>query len=219
MTGIVKGLVAVLLLVAPTGIAAQAEAPEPASPTVIADEFLQAYRSMAWGAAADRMHPDALADFRLRVMLLTENERNREALVRLVDGRGVAELEAMRPQRLFEVVMTALGREAPGLIHALASREMEVVGAVPEGPERTHVVYRVIPSLSGDPARMQVMTLHRVDDRWGVLEADELDVLGTALGAIPRTTGTDSVMGTRERVGHPLRSSPGGLDQADPRSD
>lgn len=197
------GLVCALLLGSPAGLAAQEDAPRPAPPAVVADEFLRAYRSMAWGAAADRMHPEALADFRLRVMLLTENERNREALVRLVDGRGVAELEALRPQRLFEVVMTALGREAPGLIHALSSREMEVVGGVPEGPARTHVVYRVVPSLPGDPARMQVMTLHRVEDHWRITEADELDVLGTALGAIPRTTGADSVPGSRGREGPP----------------
>lgn len=215
MTRILAAVSALLLVCGPAEAVAQGEPGDAAAPAVVANDFLRAYRSMAWGAAAERMHPDALADIRLRVMLLTENDRNREALVRLVDGRSVEVLEAMPPGRLFEIVMTALGREAPGLIHALVSREMEVVGAVPEGGDRTHVVYRVIPSLPGDPPRMQVMTLHRLGDRWRVMEADELDVLGTALGAIPRTTG-----GGGERPAHPLRSSfPGGLDHAEPRSD
>ena len=67
-------------------------------------------------------------------------------------------------------------------------RPTRILGAVPEGGGRAHVVYRVEPGIEGETSVVRVMTLAPVEgapEGWAVLRSDELDVMRTAIHGIP----------------------------------
>ena len=154
-------------------------------PEEISDEFLRAFAALSWYAAAQRMHPEGLADFREDVTMIVHADRSSEVLSRLLGGRSRENFDAMEDADVFPRVMEALEGEMPGLVNGLIDRRHEVLGAVAEGEDVAHVVYRVIPRLSGDQPRIEVMTMGRSGGRWGVLRSDQLDAVATAIRGLP----------------------------------
>ena len=198
--------------------------PRPASaqgvarpPEVVAQEFLDGFRALAWRATAQRVDADALADFRAVVTLMTGIPRGRLFSEMLLGGADSAAYAAMDDPTVFAQVVGALFERMPGLLHAMAVKQVEVVGAVRDASGDTAwAVYRSLAGLSGAETEMRVMTLVRRGGRWGVRSAPEIDVLLTAMRGIPLRPPSDSVGGaappgpSHPRPGRDASGSAGG---------
>lgn len=176
-------LVLVLALGAPSGLAAQ-EAPEPAA--AVAQEFLDGFRASAWRATAQRMDEEALERFRGVVTMMTRIPRGDAFRDALLGGADSAAYAAMDDERVFAEAAAGVFTRMPGLLHALAVKDVEVVGSLRDASGDTAwAVYRSLADLSGAETEMRVMTLVRREGRWGVSRAPEIDVLLTALRGLP----------------------------------
>ena len=175
--------VAAAACLAPLRLAAQAA---PKSPEVVAQEFLDGFRSSAWRATAQRLDAEALERFRGVVTMMTripEGARFREVVL---GGADSAAYEAMDDERVFAETAAGVFARMPGLLHALAVKDVEVVGAIRGASGDTAwAVYRSLAALSGAETETRVMTLVRRDGRWGVSRAPEMEVLLTALRGLP----------------------------------
>src|SRR5690606_9148977 len=94
---------------------------------------------------------------------------------------GFAALDA--PQVFTRAIRNTIG-DMPGLAHAFYDRDDAVLGAVSEGPDTAHVVYRTTARLTGSVPEVKVMQLARTPEGWRVLWSDELEVLDAALRGI-----------------------------------
>lgn len=134
---------------------------------------------------------------------------------KLYPEEGLPGYQRRSPEEVFLRVMEVLNTDAPGLIHALVVRDVEVVGHVPEG-DLAHVVYRSTAHLSGAEPELRLMTLKRSGSRWGVLQSQEVEILVEALrgitrkirpppggwpGGVPPDTGAVGVAGNPRRGG------------------
>ncbi len=197
------------------------EGPYP-GPDSLATEFQAALRGMGWRAAAVRLHPEALENFHYLITLQVEMDTTGGPIEKLYPQGGLPLYYQKSPEEVFLRVMEVLSRDAPGLIHGLVMRDVDVVGSVPEG-ELAHVVYRSTADLSGAQPELRVMTLKRDGERWGVLRSQEVDVLVEAFRGITRkvrpppggwpggdTTGRRSRTWDRHTRLLPYPSGPGG---------
>jgi hypothetical protein len=85
---------------------------------------------------------------------------------------------------VFERAIGAMIDEMPGLMHALYDRDDEVLGAVGEGADSAHVVYRTLARIGGAVPEVKVMQLGRSEEGWRILWSDELGVLDAALRGV-----------------------------------
>jgi hypothetical protein len=158
--------------------------PQPGADS-LATEFQAALRGVGWRAAAARLHPEALAEFHHRITLLVEMDTTRGPIEKLYPEGGLPLYHQKSREEIFLRVMEVLTETAPGLIHALVVRDVEVVGHVPEG-DLAHVVYRSTADLSGAEPELRLMTLKRNGDLWRVLRSQEVEVLVEAFRGITR---------------------------------
>ncbi len=170
-------------------------------PEAVARAYLDAVEGMRWSQAVDAVHPEARQAFRtwFDVVLFPgvdpwappDGQPPEAAVPRtgvLEAVVGVPSVEAYRALSDGEVllrVFQALVEESPGLVNAWVDRTTEVLGAVPEGGDRVHVVYRLEWRLQGATPDTEILTLGRdVEGVWRVLGSRELDSLRPALGSI-----------------------------------
>jgi hypothetical protein len=167
---------------------AEAQRDRASPPDSVADSFQRALRTMAWRAAAQRLHPEGLARFRERVDMLVEV--NPSALLDdALGGLSAEEYRALSRQEVFVRSMEAMSEQMRGLLHALVVRDVEVIGTVLESQDIAHVVYRSQARLSGAVPETRVMTLKRSPQGWRVLDSPELDVIREALRGFNRGGG------------------------------
>jgi hypothetical protein len=121
--------------------------------------------------------------------LLVEMDTTRAPLEKLYPDGGLDTYRATSREGVFLRVMEVLSEEAPGLVHALVVRDVEVIGHVQEGPSVAHVVYRSTADLSGAEPELRLMTVKKDGDRWRVLDSQELDILVEAFRGISRRRG------------------------------
>ncbi len=157
-----------------------------AGPDSVAEEFQSALRAVFWRGALSRLHPEALEAFHLRISILVESDTTRIPARTLYPDGGLAAFRATSREAVFLRVFEVLSQDAPGLVHALVVRDVEVIGHVPEGPDLAHVVYRSTADLSGAEPELRMMTMKRDGQRWGVKESQELDILFEAFRGISR---------------------------------
>lgn len=155
-------------------------------PDSVATEFQSALRAVAWRAAVARLHPDALSDFHFRMSILVETDTTRAPIEKLYPEGGLDLFHDTSKEGIFLRVMEVLSEDAPGLVHALVVRDVEVVGHVPEAPDLAHVVYRSHADLSGAEPELRLMTMKQHGDRWRVLDSQEIDILVEAFRGISR---------------------------------
>jgi hypothetical protein len=156
------------------------------TPAGVADEYHRAIQSMAWAALTERLHPDALAYMRLSVRITLDVDTTGWALERLLGGvPDRAAYEALNDSEVFRRVMAGVQREVPGLLSSLVARRSEILGAVEEGPDTAHVVYRISTLAQGAEPEVLVLTVLRTAEGWKVRYAEEIAVLHTALRRIP----------------------------------
>lgn len=155
-------------------------------PAVVAQEFLDGFRASAWAATAQRIDAEALERFRGVVTMMTRIPRGPAFRDAILGGADSAAFEAMDDEGVFARAAAGVFTRMPGLLHALAVKDVEVVGAIRDASGDTAwAVYRSLADLSGAETEMRVMTLVRRGGRWGVSRAPEIEVLLTALRGLP----------------------------------
>jgi hypothetical protein len=168
---------------APGTVCAQSPVDVPSAETV-AEEFNRGFQSMAWEGLVQRIHPAGLADLRLAADILVQADSSGYVLARLLGDVPAAGYPGLEDDEVVLRLLRGIQSEAPGLLSSLVSRRTEVLGSVPEG-DRRHVVYRIQAQVSGSIPETRVMTLELFEDRWRVIDAQDLRVLHTAIRGIP----------------------------------
>jgi len=172
----------------------------PSSPEYSADLFYQSFQTGQWADLADVLHPDALALFQRRLLSVVRTDESGQ-VAREVFGVEPSALEAMATDDLFESLLRGILGYAPGMIQAMTGKRVRILGHVVEaeyGPEAiqgeaardgptAHVVLRTREPLSGSsPSRVGILSLAQDGTNWKVIGSEELDVIATALVAVPR---------------------------------
>lgn len=173
------------------GLAAIARPPVPGqsvSPESFAREYVAAVRKGDWAALGRYFHPDALAEFRkaTRVLMQSTDPRAREARVVLSGSESGAALRDMSDEVFFATFASQVLSQLPKDVRDLLFKPMgEVLGAVPDGAEVVHVVYRTrVPVLGTFIDTTDVMTTKRTATGWGVLLNREFAMFLLSLGEL-----------------------------------
>lgn len=184
--GVVCGVGAGLFAPGPT-VALHAQTIEEltATPEAAADGFLRSIRAIRWETVALFLHPETQTRFRTTVEMIVDADTTGAMLDFLVDAPR-AELTARSSEGVFDGAIGAVIDDMPGLMHAMFDRDDVVVGAVPEGADDAHVVYRTTARLSGAVSEVKVLQMRRSSAGWRVVWSDELEVLDAALRGISR---------------------------------
>lgn len=192
---------------------------EAGTPEAGAADFYASFQRGRWADMATTLHPDALARFQNRLLQVVRADASGQ-VARQVFGAEPDELESMATDALFTRLLRGILGYAPGMMQAMTTKRVAIIGHVMEDPElrasveggaeegaasgepSAHVVIRSREPLSGTaPSRVGVLSLARDGPSWKVTWSEELDVIATALVAVP-TPGQTS--GNRQ----PLRSEP-----------
>ena len=173
-------LLAALATAAAEPLRAQPLAEVTATPEATADAFLRSVRAIRWDVTGRLMHPQTLDRFQILVSMIAAADTTGEArrYLTATDSSGFA---ALSGAEVFERAIGAMIDEMPGLMHALYDRDDEVLGAVGEGADSAHVVYRTLARIGGAVPEVKVMQLGRSEEGWRILWSDELGVLDAAL--------------------------------------
>lgn len=179
---LLPALMAALFLPGP--VAGQRAVQDPDPPELVAEAFNRGFQSMAWAGLVQRLHPEALAHLRYAADILVQVDTTGYVLETFLEGADGAAYPGIPDGEVVRRVLAAVQREAPGLLSSLVSRRTEVLGVVVEGEDR-HVVYRIVALVQGALPQVRVMTLSRVEGRWRVRDAEDIQVLHTAIRGIP----------------------------------
>ncbi|MGE0160856.1 MAG: hypothetical protein AB7T31_15745 [Gemmatimonadales bacterium] len=181
-------MLAVLVLASPflgaSPAAAQAAAHASSeAPAGAAHAFLDAVRALRWQGVAERLHPETLERFRTLVAMIAEADST-DGVGRFLTGVGPADRAGLPSTTIFSRAIDAMLTEMPGLANALHERDDDVLGAVPEGTESAHAVYRTQARIGGSVSEVKVLELGLVGSEWKVRWSDELEVLDAALRGV-----------------------------------
>lgn len=180
---VLPALLSVLLLLPrPAATQDRAQAPDP--PEVVAEAFNRGFQSMAWAGLVQRLHPEALAHLRYAADILVQVDTTGYVLSTFLGDVDRAAYAELPDGEVVRRVLTAVQTEAAGLLSSLVSRRTQVLGVIPEGEDR-HVVYRIVALVQGAQPQVRVMTLSRVEGHWRVRDAEDIQVLHTAIRGIP----------------------------------
>lgn len=172
---------------------------EAGTPESGAAAFYSSFQRGRWAEMAATLHPDALSLFQDRLLQVVRTDATGQ-VARQVFGAEPAELETMATDALFTRLLRGVLGYAPGMMQAMTSKRVAIIGHVVEDPEAraaleggppggsptAHVVMRSREPLSGTaPSRVAVLSLAPDDGVWKVTWSEELDVIATALVAVP----------------------------------
>jgi hypothetical protein len=99
---------------------------------------------------------------------------------------SIAELKRLDDGEFFSHLWSAMLGQSPEMQGALKRTTLQIVGSIPEGPDRTHVVYRYESSHPDDALlclRPQMVSLRQVGNLWQLLPKSELQGLEAAIKA------------------------------------
>lgn len=154
------------------------------SPQQVATRFVGAMRSGDWNGMAVLMHPGALRQMRDILAVLLDAPNADDARQQLLGVTTIAEARALSDTALFAALMRATMQRDASFAEMLKSSQVEFLGQVDEGPDTTHVVYRMAMTVEGTPiTRMDVMSLARSPHGWRGLLKGDMSALGAALRA------------------------------------
>jgi hypothetical protein len=197
-----------------------AQEPEAGTPEAGAAAFYSSFQRGRWADMAASLHPDALASFQHRLLQVVRNDATGRVARQVFDAEPV-ELEAMSTDALFTRLLRGILGYAPGMMQAMTSKRIAIIGHViedpaarasveagaPSGAPSAHVVIRSREPLSGTaPSRVGVLSLAPDDGVWKVTWSEELDVIATALVAVPTPGETSGARHNREDSGTPPNS-------------
>ena len=157
------------------------------APSAVLERFHDGVRALRWDVIVSTLHPGALASYRSTVDGYVGSRLGPTVLSRWIEADRAAYAE-MADEEVLRRVFRGLGRDAPGLVHALVSRPTRVLGSVQEGSDTAHVVYRLEPGLVGEPSEVKVATVVRDPaGAWKVRESAVVEALRTSLNGVLRT--------------------------------
>ncbi len=178
-----------LLQAAPSQAPAQsAAAPaDTESAQQVTMHFIDAMRANDWNGVAKLMHPAALHQLREFFSVLFEAP-NADAIRRdLLGVSNVVEARALSDTALFERLLRSSAR-SPEFANVFRSAQIKILGQVNEGPDTTHVIYRMQMTMEGTPVTtMDVFSLARSPAGWrGLLKGDMAAFAAAVRAAIQR---------------------------------
>lgn len=171
--------------------AAPASPPRATSDTESAQQvtmrFIEAMRASDWKKAAALMHPAALHELREFFSVLFEAPNADPIRRELLGVSSAAEAKALSDTAMFESLLR-LSARSPELGDAVRAAKVQILGQVNEGPDTTHVVYRMQMTLEGTPVKtMDVFSLARSPAGWrGLLKGDMAAFAAAIRAAIQR---------------------------------
>lgn len=164
----------------------------PGSPESVVRTFYGSFQGRRWEAMANTLHPAALDLLRYRVLAVVRADETSSVARRLYD-RDRAGVEALDDVHIVAGLMAGVFAFAPGMMQAMLTKRIAILGHVSEDTDDgtlAHVVLRSREPLSGSaPSRISVVTLARSEGAWRVQWSEELDVVASALVAIPQGSG------------------------------
>lgn len=178
MSGSCAALAALLVCTAPL----HAQRLERGDPQSVAQVFLRSFQRLDWDVLAETVHPEAVAVFREHIRSMTEHDPSGATAARALGVADASQASGWSDARFFAQLVGALHREVPMLLGVLATNTYDLIGSVPEGSGRAHVLVRTTAYTNGSTAsEVEVVSLEPADDGWRVRDAPALDALLVAL--------------------------------------
>lgn len=161
------------------------------TPEETARAYMSAMRSGEMETVALYMHPSALQKFkdilvqfaaRMEEIGAADDPKSSSAIRVLFGDIGVKGVKDAEPRELFVRFLSVIQKAAPVMRQVLADSTYEFVGHVDESGNQTHVVYRATLSTAGaEVTKMEVLTLRREGEQWGVMLTGDIENLATGL--------------------------------------
>lgn len=169
----------VLVLLLPPGVAAQTP-PPPASPEEVVREIFAVTQRADWVAYAKLLHPRAATELKSAFGEILSIDTSGGAGKAFFGVANRAEFDALSEAAVFEGLMKAVIARVPEMAQALEGMNGVILGAVPEGSDFVHVLYRASLRLNGvELDEVKVVSLERFGNDWRV-------VLPAQFAAFPR---------------------------------
>ena len=159
------------------------------TPEEVVAAYDHAVQTQDWHTVVDLLHPDALGEVHRRVVAMTDTAAAAPFNPRLwmakvppefvfadAKVRDVNELRQLSPRTFVErVLIDSATPDSHEMFTAITgSTEVTVLGQVPEGTERVHVVRRyrsrrpVNAGAAEGPGGVETLTLRRVNEVWRI---------------------------------------------------
>ena len=166
-----------------TASAALAQA-APETPEQVAQQYLTAVRDTNWIAAAQLMHPSALAQFHdmFRPVLQCEGQEVAQAREALFGLHSLAEATRVSDTVLMASLLRFGTTRREGLADVLRTAQMQVIGHVPEGADTVHVLTRLTFALDSiRVSQVEVISFRRFGATWRTLLKADISAMGAML--------------------------------------
>lgn len=176
---------------APAHPPAPAPVPRAAADTESAQQvtlrFIDAMRANDWIGVAKLMHPAALHQLREFFSVLFESPDAEPIRRELLGVSNIVEARAMSDTALF-VSLLRVSTRSPEMSEVFKSAKVQILGQINEGPDTTHVLYRMQMTLEGTPVTsMDVFSLARSPAGWrGLLKGDMAAFAAAIRAAVQR---------------------------------
>lgn len=174
------------------------------TPKEVVERYYRFLEREDWKSATDLTHPEAMEEvIDIFKMLSTTNDATRESLAESFGGAfSIDTLDRVDPRVVYTVFlkefMGGLDRAIP---EDLKDSEIEVIGAVKEGDDLAHVVYRMATDLDAAVVeKMMVQTVKLHDGRWLLLSRDEIASIKIMLPMLLKLSKSFKNMGEDEGI-------------------
>ncbi len=159
----------------------------PLSPEALARVAAEATKKGDWAAFARLMHPEALAELKRMFRPIVAAEEAGAMRAAFFSTEKIEQFDALDDVAVFERLMANLAKNVPGMAEAMATSEMYVVGALPEGDQLVHVVYHAGAKAEGMIfSKTSVMTFRRHQGEWRALLAGNIQGFAARLAQITK---------------------------------
>jgi hypothetical protein len=145
-----------------------------ATPELAARQYFALMQKADWNKVAESMYPEALEQLSTFFQALATAEGAGELMTMFFDVGSEQEFRALSTAEVFARMMGNMASTSPEMMQAMTSMRGEVIGAVLDGPDSAHVVYRMHMAMDNVTlSQVQVMSFRRSGDRWlGLLTGD-----------------------------------------------
>jgi hypothetical protein len=171
-------MIGVGLLVLSLGALGRA-APAPGSPEAALAQAVEAMNQDRLEDYTALMLPDALKQFRTTMTSLidiTDKQGKAAGVLPIFGAESIAEIKALDDRAFFVRFLRGVAGKNPEIKKALAGAKTEMLGHVPEGKDRAHVVYTLTIEADGKPiANTTVNSLQKHGSQWALLLSGDME--------------------------------------------
>ena len=174
-------LIALITTISLVAAPAAAQTPND-SPEAAAQRYVNAMQTRQWAAMADLMHPEALAKFRAMFSPIVRSRKAAAVREQLFGGATPQHLDSLSDGAFYALMLGLIMQSSPELQDMMDSARTEILGHVSEGPDLSHVVYRLrLPVGPITVAKPDVITFKRYRNGWSALLRADLEIMAAAL--------------------------------------